>query len=128
MGNVLRDVIAANGQDHGVPDVAVHIDCQIGGTTANVTDGHTHLTFLLGEDYFAGGQWIQHELLDLHTRRAHTLAQVIYRRGRSCDDVRFHFEPIAMHTLRIANPILSVHTKAALDHMDDFAIMRDGHG
>ena len=32
-----------------------------------------------------------------------------------------------MHTLRVTYPVLSIHSKTALDHMDDFAIVRDCH-
>ena len=33
-----------------------------------------------------------------------------------------------MHPFRIANAILSVHGEAALDDVNDLAVMRDGNG
>ena len=47
-------------------------------------------------------------------------------RGGS-DDMRFHFETIAMHPFRVADAILSVNGKSALDDVNDLAIMRDRH-
>src|SRR5512134_3579183 len=128
MCDILCDMIAANRQDHRMPDIAVDIDCQVSCTAADIADRHAHLAFLLSQNYFAGGERVQYELLDIHACRAYTLAQVVTCCCRGRDNVRLHFETIAMHALRITDAILSVNGKAALDHVDDLTVMRDGHG
>jgi hypothetical protein len=65
--------------------------------------------------------------LNLHTRRADTLTQIVTRRSRGGNDVRFHFETITMHTFRITDPILPVDSKSTLDYMNDFAIIWNGN-
>jgi hypothetical protein len=65
------------------------------------------------------------KLLDFHARRAHALTQVIAGRGGGSDNMRLYLQAIAMHALRVADPILPVNRIAALDHMDDFAVIRN---
>jgi hypothetical protein len=98
----------------------------IRGATADVANRHTHLAFLIGQHHFTGSKRIQHKLLDLHARRADTLTQVVACRCGSGNNMRFHLEAIAMHPFRIANTILSIDGEAALDHMNDLAIVRNG--
>src|SRR5262245_45681260 len=108
-----------------MPDITIHVDCQVSCATADVTHGHTHLTFLIGQHNLPGSQGVKHKLLDLNTCRAYTLTQVINCHSRSSNDMCFHFAPIRMHSFWIADTILTIHTNTALDHMDDFAIMWD---
>ena len=61
---------------------------------------------------FAGSKRVQHELLYLNACRAHTLTQVVHRRGGGGDDVRFHFEAVAVHPFRVADAVLPVHARS----------------
>ena len=54
MRNILRDVISPDCQHHRMPDIAIYIDGQVGGTATHVTDCHTHLPLLLGEHHWWG--------------------------------------------------------------------------
>ncbi len=56
------------------------------------------------------------------------LAQVFHRGGRGGDDVGFHFQAVAVHADRHADAILSIHDKAALDDVNDLAVVGDGDG
>ncbi len=42
--------------------------------------------------------------------------------------MRFHFKTVAVHAQRVADAILPVHGEAALDDVDDLAVVRDGDG
>ncbi len=80
MRNILGDVIAADRQHHRMPHVAIDVDRQVGRAAADVADRHTHLALLLGQHHLAGGQRVEHELLDstpaapTHWRRLSTVA------------------------------------------------------
>ena len=78
-GDIVGDVIAADRQHHGVPDVPIHVDGQVGGAAADVADRHAHLALSVGEHHVAGGQRVQDELQHFHPGRADALAQVFDR-------------------------------------------------
>src|SRR5215207_6703407 len=110
-----------------MPHIAIYIDRQVSSTAADVTDCHAHLAFLFGEHHFTRSERVQHELLDLHACCSHTLTQVVTCSGRGSDNVCFHFQAIAMHPFRVADPILAIYGEPALDDMDDLTVMRDRH-
>ncbi len=126
MGDILREMVAAHCQHHRMPYVAIDVDRQVGRAAADIAHRHAHLAFLLGQDDFCRGQRIQNEALHFHVRGCHALAQVINRGRGGRDDVRFHFQPGAVHAERGTDALLPVHAEAALDDVHDLAVMRDG--
>ena len=69
VGNIRGDVVAADRQHHGVPDIAIDVDGQVGRAAADIADDRAHLALGFGEDDFGGGQRVEHELGDLRRRR-----------------------------------------------------------
>ncbi len=125
-GNIVGDMVSAHRQHHGVPDMPIHVDGQVGRPAADIADGHAHLAFSVGEYHVAGGQRVQHELQHFHAGRADALAQVFDRALGGGDDVRLHFQTVAVHSNRHRNTVLAVHREAALDDVDDLPVVRDG--
>ena len=127
MRNILRDMVAAHRENHRVPDIAIDIDRQVRCAAANITNRDTHLTFLLGQDHFRRGEWIQNKLLNFNSRRANTLTKIIHSCGGGCDNVSFHFKFIAVHSNWSPHAFLSIDRDAALNDMYDLAVMRNGN-
>src|SRR5687767_13281435 len=123
--DILTDMIPTDCDDHRMPHIPIDVYRQVSCATADITDGNTHLTFMIGQHYFSRSKRVQYKLLNLNACCPHTLTQVIHRCGSSSDDLRFDFKAIAMPASRIADAILSVNRKATLDHMNDFTIVRD---
>ena len=121
-------MVAADRQHRSVPDIAIHIDRHVGRAAAHIADHHAHLALGLVQHHFGGGQRVEHKLRDFHAGSRHALAQVFHAGSRGGDDVRLDFQAIAVHADRHVNAILPIHVEAALDDMDDLAVMRDGHG
>ena len=65
---------------------------------------------------------------DFDAGSLHALAQVFDRGGGGGDDVGFHFQAVAVHADGRADAILPIHDEAALDDVDDFAVVGDGDG
>src|ERR1700690_1723205 len=123
MRDILRNMIATNGEHHGVPNIAIHINCEVSCSAADVANCYAHLSFLLGQYNFSGSKRIQHKALDLNSGGADALPQIVHRCGGGCDDMHFHLETIAMHSNRSADALLAVHAKAALDDMNDLSVV-----
>ncbi len=126
VGNIGGDVVAAYRQHGGVPHVAIDVNGHVGGAAADIADHHAHLALGLGQHHFGGGQRVEHELGNLHAGRAHALAQVLHAGGGGGDDMGLHLQAVAVHADRHADAFLPVHVKAALDDVDDLAVVRDG--
>ena len=125
-GDIVGDMVSAHCQHHGVPDMPIHVDGQVGGPAADIADGHAHLALSVGQHHVAGSQRVQHELQHFHAGRADALAQVFDRGLGGGDDVRLHFQTVAMHSDRHRNAVLPVDGEAALDDVDDLPVVRDG--
>ena len=123
--DILCEMVAADRKHHRMPYVAIDVDRQVGGATADIANRDAHLPFLLGQHDFRRGQRIQHEALNFHVRGCHALAQVINRGGGGRDDVRFHFQPGAVHAERSTDALLPIHAEAALDDVHDLTVMRN---
>ncbi len=93
-------MVAADRQHHGVPDVAIDVDGQVGRAAADVAHHHAHLALGLGEHHFGRSQRVEHELGHLDAGGLHALAQVFDGGGRGGDDVGFHFQAVAVHADR----------------------------
>jgi len=60
--NIGSDMVAAHGQDIGVPNIPADVDRQVGRAAAQVHHGNTHFTFSLREHNLTRSQWVQHKL------------------------------------------------------------------
>src|SRR5690348_1589232 len=50
------------------------------------------------------------------------------RGHRACDNVRLHLKAKTGHADRVFDPLLAINNIATRDHMDHFAVCRDGDG
>src|SRR3990170_3467865 len=98
VGDIRCDMVAAYRKHHGVPDVAVDVDCQISGAAADIANDGAHGALGFGEHNLGGSQRVEHELGSFHTGGLHALAQVFDSGFSSRDDVRFHFHTVAVHS------------------------------
>ncbi len=109
-----------------MPDVAVDVHGEVSGAAADIADADTHLAFGLVQHRFSGRQRIEDEGENLHAATFHAIAQVLHRGSGSSDDVRFDFQAVPGEADGRVNAVLTVHGEAALDDVDDFAVVRHG--
>jgi hypothetical protein len=126
--DILGDMVAADGQDHGVPDVAVDVDGEVSGAATDIADADAHLALGLVEDDLGRGEWVEDELGGLDVGGRDALAQVFDSGFGSGDDVGFDFQAVTEHADRRVDAFLTVEIEAALDDVDDLAVVGDGHG
>ncbi len=111
-----------------MPHITVDVNRQVGGAAADVADHRAHLAFGIGQHHLGGSQRVEHELDDFNPGSANGLPQIFDGSGGRRDDVRFHFQAVAVHANRLVDAILPVKRKAALNDVDDLTTAGNGHG
>ena len=122
---VVRQVVAADGQDAGVEDAAVDEDGDVRRAAADVGEDDALLLLLLLEDGLGRRERRKDQLLDLHAGALDALREVLDGRHRAGDDVRVHVEPLAEHADRVADVVLAVDDEEARDVVQDLAVRRE---
>src|SRR5579875_3094 len=127
-GDVVGNQVAANGQDHRMPDSSIGEDGDIGRATANIHQRDPQVSFAISQHSFAGSQRLQYQVLDLHLRFVDTFDQVLNRRDGPRDDVRLNLQAETGHTDGVLDALLAVNHVATRYHMNDLAVRRNGDG
>jgi hypothetical protein len=128
-GDVVGDVIAADGNDVGVPDRALLVEGQVGRAAADVGDEHAHLPLGRLQYRLGRGQGVEHRLFGADADVAGAvLVQVLQRRRGRGDDVGLYLQPVAVHAQRLAHPGVVVDGVVARDQVDDLPVVGDGDG
>ncbi len=128
VGDIGGQMVAADRQHLGVPDVAVNKNRQVGGAAADIHHHNAHFLLGISQRHLSRSQRVEDVGLHLDAGRFHALGQVLHRGGGGGDDVGLHLQPEAVHAQRLADALLPVHDEAARDDVQHFAPVRDGDG
>ena len=126
-----RDVVGhlvTGDRDHrGVADRAVGEHRQIRGAAADVDQAHAELLLVLGEHGEAGGELLEHDVIDGEPAALDALLDVLCRRVCPGDDVHLGLEPHPGHADRVTDAFLAVDDELLRQHVQDLLIRRDRH-
>ena len=123
-GDVVGEVVAADGDDAGVPEAAALEDSEVGRAAADIDERDAQLLLVLGEDRLARGQLLEHRVEHRHARPIHAGDDVLRGRGAAGHDVDVHFEPRAGHADRRADAVLLVDDEVLRQDVQDLAAAR----
>src|SRR5690349_12076969 len=113
IGNVIGDEIAPQRQNNSVPDGAFHKDGNVGGAPADVQQDGAQVFFGGRQDRLAGGQRLQHQIINLNQRFLHAFYQVLNGGDGSRNDMAFNLQPVPRHADGIFDAFLPIHQIAA---------------
>ena len=125
---IAGDRLAAHRDGRRVHDRAGLEDREVRRVPADVQEGHPELPVLVREDGFRGGQWREHELIDLDAGPLDALGEILHARLRRGHDVGLDLEAHRAHADRVADALLAVDDVPARDHMQDLPGVRDRDG
>ena len=123
-GDVVREVIAADGDHPGVPQAAALEDREVGRAAADVDDRDAEILLVLGQHRFARGELLQHGLDHRHAGPVHARDDVLRGRGAAGHDVHVDLEPRAGHPDGRPDAVLLVDHEVLREHVQDFAAAR----
>src|SRR5260221_634645 len=124
--DVVRDLIARNGNHGGVPDRAAAEHRDIRGAAADVDHTHPEVLLILGEHRVARGQLFQHDVVDAETAALHALDDVLCRAVGAGDDVHLGLEPHSRHADGIADAFLRIDDVFLRQDVQDLLIGGNG--
>src|SRR5688572_6258290 len=127
-GDDVREMVAANRHDAGMPQAAPLEDCEVRRSSADVDQSHPELFLVWRDDGFRRRQLLDDRVHHGHAGTVDAGDDVLRRRHRSSDDVDVHFEPGTRHSQRRADAVLFVNDEVLRQHMEDLPSGRKRHG
>ncbi len=129
-GEVVGEVVAADGDDRGVGDRAFEVDDDLGGAGSDVDQADAELALVGGEGGFGGGDGLEDGLGDFEAGLVGAGDDALLGAGRTGGDVEIDFEAIADHADGVVDAGLLVEDELLREEMDDLAVgrQRDGAG
>src|SRR5690606_20915498 len=127
-GDVVGDVVAADGEDLGVPHFALHVEGNVGGAAADVGDDDAHFPLVGVQHRFARGQGIEHKFAAFDAHVVGAGGEVLQGGASGRYDVCLYLQPEAVHTNRVAHAVVLVDGVAARDEVHNLPVGRYGNG
>src|SRR5512137_686264 len=127
-GDVVGEVVAADGDGRGVPEAAALVDGHLGRAGADVDLADAELALVLGQDGLGRGDLVEDDLLDAEVGPLDAALEVLQRGQGGGDDVDVHLELDAAHADGVLDPVLVVDDELLGDDVDDVPVGRDGDG
>ena len=127
-GQIVAEMIAADGHGPGVAHHAAGIDDQLRRAAADIEQAAAQFAFVLREHGFRRGQRLERGVAD-HDAGAIDGRDHVLRGGhRSRDDMHVYFQLLSDHSDGIADVVLVIDQKILREHVQDFAIVGQGDG
>ena len=120
-------MIAADGDDGGVPQAAALEDREVRGAAADVEERDAELLLVRRQHRFGRRQLADHRVDDLDAGAVHARHEVLRRRRAAGDDVDVDLEPRAGEADRRADALLLVDDEVLRQHVQDLAPGRQRH-
>ena len=120
-------LVSGDGDHRGVADRPAREHRDVGGPATDVHDAHAEFLLIVGEHGEAGGQLLEHDVLDDQPAALHALDDVLRRAVRTRDDVHLGFQAHPRHADRIADPFLPVDDEFLRQHVEDPLVGGYGH-
>ena len=92
-GDVVRQMVAADGKHLGMPQAAFEKERHIRRPAADVHHHHAQVLLLRGQHGPARGKRLEHEVIHVKTGAGAALHDVLDRGERAGDDMHLRFEP-----------------------------------
>ena len=107
-GDVVREVLAADGDDRGVLDGAAVEDGDVRGAAADVDEGDPQLLLVLGQHAQGRGELLEHDVGDVQRALLRATHDVLSARDSARDDVDLGLEAHPAHTEGLLDAVLIV--------------------
>ena len=127
-GQIVGEVIAADGHRPGVTNHAAGIDDQLRRAAADIQQAAAKFALVLRKHGVGGGQRLERGIADDDAGAIDGRDHVLRGRDRSRDDVHVYFEALADHADGIADVVLLVDEKFLREHVQNFAVFRKRNG
>ncbi len=124
-GDVVRDLVAGDGDDGRVPDRPVGKDRDVGGAAADVDQADAQLLLVLGEHRETRRQLLEHDVIHFQPAALDAFLDVLRSAVGPGDDVHLGLQAYPGHADRIADALLAVHDELLGQHVEDFLVCRD---
>ena len=125
-GQVVREMISADGNRGSVAYHAATVHHQLGGAAANIEQAAAQFALVLGQAGFRRGQGLKHRIGHHDAGPVHRRNQVLRGRDRARDDMHINLEALPNHSHRVADTVLGIDHKLLRQHMQHLAIFRQG--
>ena len=107
-GEIVGEMVAADGQGRRVAHHAAGENDQFGGAAADVQQAAAEFALVLREHGFGGGQRLERRFADHHAGAIHGGDDILRGRRRGGDDVHVDFEFLPDHADGIADAVLAI--------------------
>src|SRR5258708_31214936 len=125
-GEIVGEVIAANGHRAGVAHDTTPVDDKLGGATADVQQAAAEVALVLREARFGGGERLEPGIANQHSGTIFRGDEILRRCNRGSDEMNVRFQALADHADMVANSLLGVDEKFVGQDVQDFAVGRQG--
>ena len=127
-GDVVGQVVAAQGEHRGVLDGPVGEDGDVGGAAADVHQADAQFLLVGGEHRLGRGQLLQHDVGHVQAGPVAGFDDVLGAGHGAGDDVHLGLQADAAHAERLADAVLLVDDELLGQDMDDLPVHGDGDG
>src|SRR5579859_1582713 len=121
-GDVVSEVVAADGYRAGVHDDALVVDDEVGGAGADVHQADAELALVAAKRTVGDGERLEDGVVHVDAGAVHRGDDVLRGRGRGGDEVHLHLELGGEHAGGIADGATAVEQELARQEMDDLAV------
>jgi hypothetical protein len=119
VGEVVRNVVAADSEDAGVFDDAFRVNDVFGGAAADVDDERAHFFLLIVEERKGAGEAAEDDVFDFELQAFDGADGILQAIEISVHDVDIDFDARAEHADGIVNAVLAVDEKMLANEMHD---------
>ena len=121
-GEVIREVVAADGNRAGVPHNASAVNDQFRGAAADVQQAAAHVPFVLSQGRFRGSKRFEDGVAYEDAGLVRGGNQILSRGDGRGHQVNICFQALANHADGVANAILRVHSEFMWKDVQNFAV------
>ena len=122
-GEIVGEMIAADGHGAGVANHSAAINNHFGGAAADVQQAAAQVAFILRQAGFRGGQRLEHRVVDQDAGFIRGGNQILRGGYRGSDHVNVGFQALADHADGVADAVLRVDAKFMRQNVQHFAIV-----
>ncbi len=121
-GEIIREVIAADGDRAGVAHHPTAENEQFGGAAADVQEAAAEIAFILRQTGFRGSQRLKDGIADEDAGLVGGRNKILSSGNGRSDQMNVHFQALADHTDSVAYAILRIYHELVGKDVQDFAV------
>src|SRR5579863_40023 len=123
-GEIVREVVAPDGNRGRLTHDAANVRDHFGGPTANIQETAAKFALVLRERRLGRSELLENGIVDAHARAIHGRDNILSCRARRGHDVDVRLETLADHADGVADVVLRVERKLLRKNVQHFAILR----